>query len=1727
MAFRGFGTGTSTGGGFGFGSTAQPSSGFGSSTASTGFGGFGAAGNTSGAAASPFGAAASPFGGGANSSPAFGAPSGFGTSTTSAFGATTPATTSAFGNTSTGTAVGFGGFGTSTSTTPAFGASTTPAASPFGPTPTANAASPFGGGGGMFGAANTAKPAFGSTGFGATTSTFGSSTPSAFGSAPATNAFGATTPATGFGTTTGFGASATPAAGFGTSTGFGAAAQATNAFGAAASPSPFGAAPATTSAFGAQPTSAFGGGGYGATPNAAAQCGTGNPPYQATSEQETEKNKPATTIHYQSISKMPQYQHKSVEELRWEDYLKRTDPAAAQQQSSLVPPEGGTTTTGFGGFGATNTSGFGAKPPLSGGGAFGTGTTSAFGGSSTPAFGAPATSGFGAQPAATSGFGTTGAFGAPPSTTSAFGSGGSMFGGGTTTPAFGAPTATTTPSFGGFGATTQPATTGGFGAATTTPGFGTPTATTNAFGTPATGSPGFGGFGANTTTPATTNAFGAGANSAFSFNKSPTTPTTNAFVSTTGSGFNFGANPAPAATGGMFGSTTTPTTSAFGTGGFGSSAKTNTGFNFGGSTTTPSFGATSPAANAFSTTPAAPSSGFNFGGAGTTTNNTGFGSSMFKTTTTPSFSLGGATTSSTPFTLGGNTSGTGSSLFSFNNTATPGFGQPAATPAPATLVAGHDANPYGAGSFGAGLVEQQIKTTLTLPVPNNMPRKSSNGADSVDFQRPLSLVRPVATVPTSLHVPKSDVVVATPARRLLEESSSQTAPSSLDFSFSTTKFKSIATKQLSIDTPVKLRPIPLPAAPHVIPPEESTAKTALTVTLPSKTSLQVQIDSLATGADLKEHIADKAGLTGGFKINLNGSAVSDNQKVVELVNGTLEVVQEKTAPFVSFDAFYASESCPQNDFASPALNPLAPVLTKEGYYTLPDYSSLCTMTTAELQNVDNFAVGCKGMGCVQWYGVTDVTNLNLDELVLFSTREVVVYPGEDNKHELGSGLNKPALVELLQVYPPTQPTKRAQYIERVKTRTETMDATFIDYCPDAGVWKFRVEHFSRYGLEEEEDENEDMESAPKSLEQMATSLQLNPHRLHELASAYMPSEVVPVAPIKEQTLSTSQLVISEPAPTAKPSQKTLRLFPVATPSVSPTLALWNSFMKSQDKGIFLGRSYRASFGPNGELVTIHPKQLASIRTISAATGASSSLIAAHQAISVQDSTTKAVTLPADISTVLDGFCDALSGHMKLVMTLVQALYGQESKDSPYLPPISNDAPNLNDLSSWDRRRAYISQWLQKAVRRNTPNTGNTGVLKLLCQHRIVEAAQLALEMGNFRLATLIAQAVTYRDSEVRSHLLLQLETWASQNSLSFMEKELTWIYSLLAGSVEVVTHNQPQLEWLQMFAIVFWYSDGQTSLQAAVKKYLDSVSKTKPPLYQMKSDPLMELLHIAVGSKPTLVALLNVLEPDVAWHLHSMLTHLPGQSLRLTPKQASMVTRNYISMLIENHKIQDAIYVALNIVDAREREATVRQLLQHAAPNTALMQSLQPLVPSAWYHEAMATLCMNSESYETAVNHWLHANNFDQAHRALLLHVAIPSLFSGNVESLHKTLVQLEPHYTLIPLWARYGAVVLSYLRLRESPHIATLHVVLDVCAKLKQWQRQPLAHLGQSSTLLERACLSNMLTCMTQTAVAMEQSLGGNAAWLDRLQGYIQADCFGETFRATSLMHVCSAMAE
>ncbi|CAI5720972.1 unnamed protein product [Peronospora destructor] len=327
----------------------------------------------------------------------------------------------------------------------------------------------------------------------------------------------------------------------------------------------------------------------------------------------------------------------------------------------------------------------------------------------------------------------------------------------------------------------------------------------------------------------------------------------------------------------------------------------------------------------------------------------------------------------------------------------------------------------------------------------------------------------------------------------------------------------------------------------------------------------------------------------------------------------------------------------------------------------------------------------------------------------------------------------------------------------------------------------------------------------------------------------------------------------------------------------------------------------------------------------------------------------------------------------LVWKLIQALWGQEhgvkmggQPGSVLYPLALRDGPSevetLDSFQTIDLRREAISRWFEDALNDAdvasfsdcTPSP--EAVLHLLCQHRIVEAADMATDCGNLRLATMIAQAASYEGAEFRSLMETQMIQWNENGLLKFMDETLVFIYSVLSGSVEVLSARKgAPMSWIACFALFLWYKCGPASpLKSAMALYEDAVSKqlASPSLSQFavagtdKDDILMELMKLYIDDVASLCKVLSPsgfltqdlyhLDYELSWHLHSVLRAI---GYKLDRYWKSHIHQNFIRQLEGSGLWEDAVYVALNISDATERENTCRELLFRNADALALNAS--------------------------------------------------------------------------------------------------------------------------------------------------------------------------------------------
>lgn len=160
---------------------------------------------------------------------------------------------------------------------------------------------------------------------------------------------------------------------------------------------------------------------------------------------------------------------------------------------------------------------------------------------------------------------------------------------------------------------------------------------------------------------------------------------------------------------------------------------------------------------------------------------------------------------------------------------------------------------------------------------------------------------------------------------------------------------------------------------------------------------------------------------------------------------------------------------------------LMPKLCHSDYYTEPRIQELAAKERAEpgfCRRVKDFVVGRHGYGSIKFMGETDVRRLDLESLIQFNNREVIVYMDESKKPPVGQGLNKPAEVTLLNIkcfdkktgQQYTEGPRIEKYKEMLKRKAADQGAEFVSYDPVKGEWKFRVQHFSKYRLQEDNDD---------------------------------------------------------------------------------------------------------------------------------------------------------------------------------------------------------------------------------------------------------------------------------------------------------------------------------------------------------------------------------------------------------------------------------------------------------------------------------------------------------------------------------------------------------------------------------------------------------------------------------------------------------------------------------
>lgn len=157
------------------------------------------------------------------------------------------------------------------------------------------------------------------------------------------------------------------------------------------------------------------------------------------------------------------------------------------------------------------------------------------------------------------------------------------------------------------------------------------------------------------------------------------------------------------------------------------------------------------------------------------------------------------------------------------------------------------------------------------------------------------------------------------------------------------------------------------------------------------------------------------------------------------------------------------------------------------YYTIPELSELYNASNEDLSSVDDFVIGRKGYGRLTYLEPVDLGSKHTlsricGELVTFKDGKCEVYPEGTENRPPGEGLNHRAEITLEDCWPKNKETqqpitdpKHPKQRARERILRHVPDTAFQSYNPSTGVWVFTVEHFTLYGIPEEDDSDDEDE----------------------------------------------------------------------------------------------------------------------------------------------------------------------------------------------------------------------------------------------------------------------------------------------------------------------------------------------------------------------------------------------------------------------------------------------------------------------------------------------------------------------------------------------------------------------------------------------------------------------------------------------------------------------------
>ncbi|XP_054162545.1 nuclear pore complex protein Nup98-Nup96-like [Oppia nitens] len=374
--------------------------------------------------------------------------------------------------------------------------------------------------------------------------------------------------------------------------------------------------------------------------------------------------------------------------------------------------------------------------------------------------------------------------------------------------------------------------------------------------------------------------------------------------------------------------------------------------------------------------------------------------------------------------------------------------------------------------------------------------------------------------------------------------------------------------------------------------------------------------------------------------------------------------------------------------------------------------------------------------------------------------------------------------------------------------------------------------------------------------------------------------------------------------------------------------------------------------------------------------------------------------------------------------LIEALYGPLSEATPY--------------ASYQQRLDKIKGWLFAVNKKlPIPKTNYSKIIHFLSTNELEVAAEEALNGNNPRLATLLACGPTVN----KEQLIAQLDSWKRSKADNFIDYDLIKIYVLLSGLIEWKLSNEKIVkvldgfQWTQQLALILLY---KTQLDVDNNDLDLDILLTS--MSSLTEHPEEVEYHLLAGHTPW-VAMCMTSSPLDSWFLHESLKcyHVMKDENDLISMSDCIHT--FIASQIDD--IRWSCFVAIHISNDNIRQMVIKdiigrkssQFMQNKEIKKWLLDNL--LIPTVFLAEAKAIQAKKCFDFPNLAENLIDCKQWSEAHEVLIESVFPQMVVNEENDVIADLISKLKPNCHLISNWSSNGAHIYdTYLKCLKNSNI-------------------------------------------------------------------------------------------